>query len=107
MSLPLHFVYEKNKQVVFHLKGGDPITMAIPTQMNLSQMTTKGLLVAAKKHFISFHIIEPAYQPFNDFEPIEEMEDLLGDPYADIRKELDDPYADMKKFFLQFTIIKL
>ena len=53
MSLPPHFIDEKNKEVVFHLKGGHPVTMAIPTWMNLSQMTTKGLLVAAKKPFTS------------------------------------------------------
>ena len=28
---------------------------------------------------------------------MEEMEDPLGDPYADIRKELDDPYADRRR----------
>jgi hypothetical protein len=31
MSLPPHFIDEKNKEVVFHLKGGYPVTMAIPT----------------------------------------------------------------------------
>ena len=33
MSLPPHFVDEKNKEVVFHLKGGYPVTMAILTWM--------------------------------------------------------------------------
>ena len=33
MSLPPHFIDEKNKEVVFHLKGGYPVTMAIPTWM--------------------------------------------------------------------------
>ena len=56
-----------------------------------------------KDPFISFHIIEPAYQPLNGFEPMEELEDPLGDPYADMRRELKDHDAerdaDMKKFF--------
>ena len=52
-----------------------------------------------KDPFISFHIIEPAYQPLNGFEPMEEMEDPLGDPYADMRGELKDHHADMQKFF--------
>ena len=56
-----------------------------------------------KDPFIAFHIIEPAYQPLNGFEPIEELEDPLGDPYADMRRELKDHDAerdaDMKKFF--------
>ena len=33
MSLPPHFIDEKNKEVVFHLKGGYPVTMAIHTWM--------------------------------------------------------------------------
>ena len=52
-----------------------------------------------KDPFISFHIIEPAYQPLNGFEPMEEMEDPLGDSYADMRGELKDHHADMQKFF--------
>ena len=31
MSIPTHFVDKKNKEVVFHLKGGYPVTMVIPT----------------------------------------------------------------------------
>ena len=42
---------------------------------------------------------------------MEELEDPLGDPYADMRRELKDHDAerdaDMKKFFSQFTIITL
>ena len=33
MSLPSHFVYEKKKEVVFHLKGTFPVQLAIPTWM--------------------------------------------------------------------------
>ena len=33
MNIPPHFVDKKNKEVVFHLKGGYPVTMAIPTWM--------------------------------------------------------------------------
>ena len=33
MTIPPHFTYEKNKEVVFHLKGGYPVTMAIPIWM--------------------------------------------------------------------------
>ena len=49
MSLPPHFVDEKRKEVVFHLKGTFPVQLAIPTWMNLSQTISKALLVAAKK----------------------------------------------------------
>ena len=28
---------------------------------------------------------------------MEELEDPLGDPYKDLRKELDDPYAAMRR----------
>ena len=33
MSLPPHFIDKKNKEVVFHIKGGHPVKMAIPTWM--------------------------------------------------------------------------
>ncbi len=33
MNIPPHYIDEKNKEVVFHIKGGFPTTMAIPTWM--------------------------------------------------------------------------
>ena len=54
MSIPPHFIDEKNKEVVFHIKGGHPITMAIPTWMKSFQMTTRVFLVAVKKLSISW-----------------------------------------------------
>ncbi len=36
MSLPPHFIDEKDKEFVLHLKGGYPVTMAIPTWMQSS-----------------------------------------------------------------------
>ena len=32
-GLPPHYLDEKSKQVVFHIKGGFPTTMAIPAWM--------------------------------------------------------------------------
>ena len=56
-----------------------------------------------KDPFISFHIIEPAYQPLNGYEPMEEIEDPYADRRRDMRRELKDHDAerdaDMKKFF--------
>ena len=71
-------------------------------------MTSKGSLYRSLDTYknlreikipLFLHISEPAYQPLNGFEPMEEMEDPLGDPYADIRGELKDHHADMQKFF--------
>ena len=31
MSLPPRFIDAKKKEVVFHIKGGHPVTMSIPT----------------------------------------------------------------------------
>ena len=33
MTRPPHFICEKNKEVVFYLKGDYPVTMAIPIWM--------------------------------------------------------------------------
>ena len=33
MTLPPHFIDEKKKEVVFHLKGTFPVQLAIPTWM--------------------------------------------------------------------------
>ena len=33
MTLPPHFLDENKKEVVFHIKGGYPVMMAIPTFM--------------------------------------------------------------------------
>ena len=49
MSLPPHFIDEKNKEVVFHIKGGYPVTMAIPSFMKSFPKGFKGELVDVKK----------------------------------------------------------
>tara|TARA_Y100001968_G_C19295378_1_gene686357 strand:+ start:84 stop:266 length:183 start_codon:yes stop_codon:yes gene_type:complete len=33
MNIPPHFIDERKKEVVFHIQGGFPTTMAIPTWM--------------------------------------------------------------------------
>ena len=51
MSLPPHFVDEKNKEVVFHLKGGYPVTMAIPTWMKSFPDDYKGITFRCEETF--------------------------------------------------------
>tara|TARA_B100000214_G_scaffold284199_1_gene213769 strand:+ start:234 stop:395 length:162 start_codon:yes stop_codon:yes gene_type:complete len=53
MTILPHFIDEKNKEVVFHLKGGYAVKMAIPTWMKSFQMLTRRLLVAVRRLFIS------------------------------------------------------
>jgi len=31
MNIPPHFLDHKSKEIVFHIKGGYPVTMGIPT----------------------------------------------------------------------------
>jgi len=33
MNIPPHYIDEKNKEVVFHIKGGYPVTAALPKWM--------------------------------------------------------------------------
>ena len=51
MSLPPHFIDEKNKEVVFHLKGGYPVTMAIPTWMKSFPDHYKGVSCRCEETF--------------------------------------------------------
>ena len=51
MSLPPHFIDEKNKEVVFHLKGGYPVTMAIPTWMKSFPDDYKGITCRREETF--------------------------------------------------------
>ena len=51
MSLPPHFIDEKNKEVVFHLKGGYPVTMAIPSFMKSFPDDYKGTTCRCEETF--------------------------------------------------------
>ena len=50
-SMPPHYLDEKNKEVVFHIKGGFPTTMAIPTWMKNFPDGYKGLVVRCEETF--------------------------------------------------------
>jgi hypothetical protein len=49
--MPPHYLDEKNKEVVFHIKGGFPTTMAIPTWMKNFPDGYKGLVVRCEETF--------------------------------------------------------
>jgi len=51
MSLPPHFIDEKNKEVVFHIKGIHPVTMAIPTWMKSFPDGYKGISCRCEENF--------------------------------------------------------
>ena len=50
-SMPPHYLDEKNKQVVFHIKGGFPTTMAIPIWMKNFPDDLKGVVVRCEETF--------------------------------------------------------
>ena len=43
MSFPTHFIAEKKKEVVFHLKGSFPVQLAISTWMKSFPDDYKGI----------------------------------------------------------------
>ena len=45
MSLPPHFIDAKKKEVVFHIKGGHPVTMRIDTWMKSFPAEYKGMIM--------------------------------------------------------------
>ena len=49
-TITLHprFVYEKNKEVVFNIKGGFPVTMAIPTWMKIFPEGYKSIIFTCR-----------------------------------------------------------
>ncbi len=51
MNLPPHFLDEKKKEVVFHIKGGFPVTMGIPTWMKSFPPEYRGLVVRCEETF--------------------------------------------------------
>ena len=51
MNLPPHFLDEKKKEVVFHIKGGFPVTMGIPTWMKAFPPEYKGVVVRCEETF--------------------------------------------------------
>ena len=50
-GLPPHYVDEKKNQVVFHLPGGYPTTLAIPTWMERFPDNYKGVAVRCEETF--------------------------------------------------------
>ena len=50
-GLPPHYLDEKSKQVVFHIKGGFPTTLAIPTWMKFFPEDYKGVVVRCEETF--------------------------------------------------------
>ena len=50
-SMSPHYLDEKNKQVVFHIKGGFPTTMAIPKWMKRFPPDYKGVVVRCEETF--------------------------------------------------------
>ena len=51
MTLPPHFVDKKNKEIVFHLKGDYPVSIAIPTWMKYCPDEYKGVTCRWKETF--------------------------------------------------------
>ena len=51
VNLPPHFLDEKKKEVVFHIKGGFPVTMGIPTWMKAFPPEYKGVVVRCEETF--------------------------------------------------------
>ncbi len=51
MSLPPHFIDEKNKEVVFYIKGAYPVTMEIPTWMKFFPDHFKGVSCRCEETF--------------------------------------------------------
>ena len=51
MSLPPHFIDEKKKEVVFHLKGTFPVQLAIPTWMKSFPKGFKGVTCRCEETF--------------------------------------------------------
>ena len=50
-GLPPHYWDEKNKEVVFHIKGGYPVTMALPTFMQSFPKGYKGVTCRCEETF--------------------------------------------------------
>ena len=50
-GLPPHFIIESKKEVVFHIKGGFPTTMAIPAFMKKFPEGYKGVVVRCEETF--------------------------------------------------------
>ena len=50
-GMPPHFIDEKNKEVVFHIKGGYPVTMAIPSFMKSFPKGFKGVTCRCEETF--------------------------------------------------------
>ena len=50
-GLPPHFVLDSKKQVVFHIPGGFPATMGIPTWMKSFPDDYKGVVVRCEETF--------------------------------------------------------
>ena len=51
MTLPPHFLDATKKEVIFHIKGGYPVTMAIPASMKSFPKGYKGVTYRCEKTF--------------------------------------------------------
>ena len=51
VNLPPHFLDEKKKEVVFHIKGGFPVTMGIHTWMKAFPPEYQGVVVRCEETF--------------------------------------------------------
>ena len=50
-GIPPHYVDEKNKEVVFHIPGGFPVTLGIPTWMKAFPSDYKGTCIRCEESF--------------------------------------------------------
>tara|TARA_B100001175_G_C19133754_1_gene460219 strand:+ start:249 stop:485 length:237 start_codon:yes stop_codon:yes gene_type:complete len=50
-GMPPHFIDEKKKEVVFHIPGGFPVVMAIPTWMQAFPKDYKGVSCRCEETF--------------------------------------------------------
>ena len=50
-SIPPHFLNEKKKEVVFHIKGGFQLTKEIATWMELFPANYKGIVIRCEETF--------------------------------------------------------
>ena len=56
MSLPPHFIDEKKKEVVFHLKGTFSVQLAIPTWMQSFPEGFKGVTCRCEETFYKLRV---------------------------------------------------
>ena len=50
-NIPPHYVVDKKKQVLFHIPGGFPVNMEIPTWMKSFPAGYKGVVIRCEETF--------------------------------------------------------